>query len=489
MSLDAETHARLALIGLVGVILACAAVGGIGEQPNERVPARVTDLDPYIFGNAFRRTNEADAGHLAFLDRLLHRAPVAAELKSALSYLDHPNWEVAGRAHQVLRTHRRPELAQAQYQLLERTLANSHDPTEAFAYFHQHRARLAVLREVLDSLEPSSVDECRGLLVQLLDHDPDGLARARALELLATQPPEGWRRLVLTALVDPSERVRLVALDVISNNGWTEAAARIKPLASSPRPVLRRRATEVLERFGCRVDPVEYGESVIRAAEVLANQLWHAGLELREVIPLAAWQDDKQLFIELLNRRAEDYLDRSAGSNAGRAESHGILFLAAAARAGQRKLTLRLWEHEISRTDTDEELRNRGLETWARNRILAGLAAYRRGNKTEALRELTSVANFGEVAGPSSSIQVYVRQTGAISAAIWQSTIHRVGPEPSIDPPTSIDPVARLATRLLDRLDLTDPDHRTEAHRRFDAWCGLAPSAETSGIHRTPLAN
>lgn len=489
MRLDAETHARLALIGLVGVILACAAVAEIGEQPKERAPARVTHLDPFVLGNAFRRTNEADAGHLAFLDRLLQRPPVAAEFKRVLGHLDHPNWEVAGRAHQVLKTHRRPELAQAHYRLIERSLSEPQHSAETLPYYYQRLARLDVLREVMDSLEPSSIDKCRRMLVQLLDHGPDGLARARAMELLATRPPEGWRRLVLAALDDPSERVRLVALEVISNNGWTEAAAHIEPLASSPRPAVRRRASELLRRFGCRAEPIEYGESVIRAAGDLANQLWHAGLELREIIPLAGWQNDEQLFIELLNRRAEDYLDRSAGSNAGQAGSQGVLLLAAAARTGQRKLTLRLWEHEIGRTDTDEALRNRGLETWARNRILAGLTAYQRGNRSEALQELTSVANIAEEAGPSSTIQVYVRQTSAISAAIWQSAIHRVGPDQSIDPPSSIDPVARLATRLLDRLDPSDPEQHAEAHRRIDAWCGLAPAGETSNIHRAPLAN
>jgi hypothetical protein len=163
------------------------------------------------------------------------------------------------------------------------------------------------------------------------------------------------------------------------------------------------------------------------------------------------------------------------------------LLLAAAARAGQRKLTVRLWEHEISRTDADAELLHRGLETWARNRILAGLAAYRRGNKAEALQKLTSVANIAEVAGPSSSIQMYVRQTSAISAAIWQNTIEHGGPDPSVGP--SMDVVAALATRLLDRLDLADPDHLTEAHRRIETWCGLIPLSPTANVRRTPLAN
>ena len=50
---------------------------------------------------------------------------------------------------------------------------------------------------------------------------------------------------------------------------------------------------------------------------------------------------------------------------------------------------------------------------------------------------------------------------------------------------------ARLIARGIDAkcLDLADPDHRTEAHHRIDTWCGLAPAAEASGIHRTPLAN
>jgi HEAT repeat protein len=406
-----------------------------------------------------------------------------------LSYLDHPDWQIVGRAFHVLRAHRHRDLAKTEMQLLERALADARQPTEPQFNFGQRQARRTVLREILDCLEPEAVNECRGLLVQVLDRDPDGFARARAMELLATQPPEGWRRFVLAALDDPSERVRLLALDVLLKNGWTEAAARVEPLASSPRPALRRRAAEVLDRFGCQAEPVEYGTSVLQAAEELADQLWQAGFELHEVIPAVARHEDEQLLIEQLHRRAEEYLDRTLSANSGPADSQGVLFLAAAARTAQRKLTVRLWEHEVTRSDTDEELRDRGLETLARYRILAGLSAYQRGDKTDGLQQFASVANIARVAGPASSVPVYVRQARALSAAVWQNTIRQVTPQQPTGPHDSADPVLRLAARLLDRLDLNDPAGRAEACRRLDAWCELGPATAAPATHRTPLAN
>jgi hypothetical protein len=309
------------------------------------------------------------------------------------------------------------------------------------------------------------------------------------MAVLATQPPKGWRQLVCSKLDDPSERVRLLALEIISQSQWREVIPRVQGLASSPRPAIRRRAAEVLDRFGRRAEPNEYGDSVIRAANHLANSLGQAGMKLREVIPHEFDRDDDPRIIELLDRCCEEYLDRPTASNSDRPDAQGVLLLAAASRLGRRKMTLRLWEQEIGLTDSDDDLLNRGLEALARNRMVAGLAAYRRGDKTEALQELSSVAKFADAAGPSSPIQVYVRQSGDLSAAIWQSSIHPIESQPAIGSPISIDRVAQLAGRLLDRLDLADSTHRIEAHRRIDAWCGLAPNAEPTNGHRTPMAN
>lgn len=489
LRLDAATHARFALIALLGVLLVCAVVGGVGEQRKQPASARVTDLDALFFENSFTQTSQADSCHLAFLDTLLHRTPSAANYKGVISYLDSPNWRVAGLAHQVLRTHDHPAKAEAQVHLVERFLAESHRPAVPWESIHQHQARVAVLREVLDCLEPTSVAGSRELLVRILDHGPDSVVRARALELLVKQSPERCRPLVLAAVADPSDRVRLTALDIISKNGWAEAAAGIETLASSPRPVLRRRAAEVLHQFGRRIDTIEYGESVLQAAQDYANQLWQAGLQWRDVVPEAAGTVDEQRFVESLHRHAEDYLDRSLGANSDPLDSQGVLFLAAAARTGQRKLTLRLWEYEVTRTDSAEELRSSGMETLARNRILAGLVAYQRGEQAEGLQELASVAKIARAADPASPVQVYVRQAGALSAAIWQTTIRQASPEESFGPPHSDDPVACLAARLLDRLDLTNPNHRAEARHRIDAWCGLVPSPERTAVHRNLLAN
>jgi hypothetical protein len=489
LKLDAATHARLALIGILGVTLACAAASNIGESPEERPASHPADFESKLSDFASKRLGEADAGRLAFLDRLSHQTLGAADVRIVLGYLNHSNWEVARRAHRVLQTHGCPELAEAQLKLLERLVLESRHPAEVLPDFQRHLTRLAALHEILDSLESPRSDELREVLIQFLDLGPDGRTRSRALEVLATRPPADWFRLVLHALDDPSEQVRLVALDLVSANGWTEAASAIEPLASSPRPTLRRRAAEVLEQFGRRVDPIEYGESVTRAAGELSDRLRQAGINPRDAIAATARQVDEVHFIEMLHRSAEDYLDRGPPANSRPMDARGILYLAAAARAGHRKLTVRLWEHEIGRTDTDEEMLDRGLECWARNRILAGLASYERGNKTEALHALTPVANIAAESGRSASLQVYVRQSGALSAAIWQSTIHHGETNSPTDQRTSTDPVARLATQLLNRLDLANPDHRIEAHRRVDAWCGLAPAAEPTGVHRRPLAN
>lgn len=488
MKLDAATHARLALVGLLGIALACAAASMINERPNQRASNQPADLESGLSGFPFPHPTEVDAGHLALLEKLRHRAPAAAELKEVFGYLDHPNWEIARRAHQVLKAHCPSKLAEAQLKLLERSIAEAQPPV-GLHDFEQHRARVATLHEVLESSAPPPGDSLRKALVQLVELGPDGRARSRALELLATRPPAAWQRQVLRALDDPSERVRLIALDLISANGWTEAAVAVEPLASSARPTLRRRAAELLGQFGHQVHPIEYGESVGRAAVDLADQLLQAGIEPREVILAATRVDDADAFSELLHRHAEDYLDRGSPVDSGTVDAHGIMYLAVAARVGQRKLAVRLWEHEISRCDTDEEMLDRALECWARNRIVAGLACYEKGNTAESLQALTSVANIVAAAGRSPSLQVYVRQSGMLSAAIWELAVQHIEPHPSVGQPNSADPVARLATRLLNRLDLANPDHRAEAYRRIDAWCGLAPAAPGNGVHRSPLAN
>jgi hypothetical protein len=79
-----------------------------------------------------------------------------------------------------------------------------------------------------------------------------------------------------------------------------------------------------------------------------------------------------------------------------------------------------------------------------------------------------------------------VKQAGNLSAEIWRATMNQSEGQPVRTPRP--DPVTPIAASILQELDLDQPEDRTEAHRRLDAWCGLIAPDDASTPHG-PLAN
>ncbi len=305
------------------------------------------------------------------------------------------------------------------------------------------------------------------------------------MELLAAQQVLVWENTVIAALDDPSEFMRMKALNIIADRRWESACPRIEQLVACSRPALRLRAVQVLKLFNFRVESGEYGELAFRTAARLAQQLQRAGMEHEDIFfEPSAGRPEVQ--IELLRSRSENYLDRNTSNQADARDFQGILLMAAAAAAGERKLALRLWEHEIGRTDSDAELLDRALETLAQNRMLAALDRYQSGDTAGGLQSLATVTRLAHGAGPWSSVHMYVIHSSEISAAIWQDEIAGRAVRSAQKP---LDRVNRLAKNLLNRLDLSRPDHRAEALRRLDAWCGLTEPTRPGRPALHPTAN
>jgi hypothetical protein len=306
---------------------------------------------------------------------------------------------------------------------------------------------------------------------------------------MALAPHGDWHQIVLAALDDPSERVCVAALEIVAANRWDAAAPRVEQLASSPRPELRRCALAALQDLGRVVKPREYGDCVMRAASRLADQLAEIGVDF-ELSEIVGGQRSGALDFEELNRAAEAYLDRAPDSASSVRDFQGILFLAAAARVQQRKLTLRLWEHEIARADSDAELLDHGLQTVARAQLLAGLAALRRGDQTAGLQAIASVARLARSATPHSPLQVYVKQASHLSSAIWQATTTNASEPGSTVAPRASDSVTQVVVRVLGKLDLSRLEHNEEARRRLDEWCELDTHTPTRSHNAyQPVAN
>jgi hypothetical protein len=243
----------------------------------------------------------------------------------------------------------------------------------------------------------------------------------------------------------------------------------------------------VLGRLGLANDPVEYGECVMQSAQELADQLERLGIDVARAV--LCCEPNEPFANEELVREAEAYLDRAADRDVSCADFRGVLFLAAASITQQRKLTLRLWEYEINRTDSDDQLLDHALQSAARSRLLAGLAAIRGGSLDRGLADLSEVVRLGSGSAPTSGLRVYAAQAGIMSSVIRRSepVYPRYRARQVRHTPSS---VTRAVSAVLGDFDLARPEQREEAGHRLDQWCGLnvAPRQKHLGRLQT-LAN
>jgi hypothetical protein len=479
-TLDAAGRFRVSLIVLLGMLLALLALPG--KSAKSRISLRLADSEVAAGRRFALQISPADSALVAQLERLSHRAPTAAEWRRVSACLEHRSWLVVRAAFVVLCAHQKADSPAVCPRLLQRALEESLRSGETEEPPHEQRARVAVMSDVLQRLNPDSESAVGPLLARVFRLAPSGPIRAQALELLARQPPADWEQVIRAALADPSQQVRLVALEFVSRHGFTSLLPIVELLLGDARPAIQARASEVLAQFG-RPSSHDDGRSALRAARTLAEQLWSAGFRYRDAVPAADGQNES-LDRQTLAQHAEAYLDESADRRAAADDFRGLLLLAAAVRAGHDKLTRRLWEHEVGRTDTDDELRDRAIEALARGRLLDGLHAYARGERSLALAELATIAPLVAAANGSPRVQAHAEHARELSTAIWSAAM--VGPESGSH---GGDPAAAFAYSVLADLDLSDARHRREAQRRLDSLCGLPPSDPRDGRSANAMAN
>ncbi len=482
-----QLRSRLCLIGLIAFFCAGVAVFGVGRQgagANRSRPP-TSSLRAVSWPSRLAAEHVAELRQLEAFDR---RAPAGAEWARVLASVDHASWRVAGAAVRVVRAHQHPKRVEVESRLLERAVACRFESDAASDEFAQRIYCVRVVRWILEDVDAAQHNVPNALLVQILDSCPDGPSRGRALELAAGRPPADWHRVVMRALQDSSERVRMVAIDEVDKHRWFDAAPLVEELAGSPRPALRRRAEESLRRIGSQSKTLDYRDAALAAARAVADRIWNAGMNVRD----ASLSNDSSTSVAALREElalaAEDYLDLATGRPGEADDAPGVLLLAAAVRVGHVKLTLRLWEHDVARTDSDEEMIDRGLETIARNRLLAALEACRTGDATRALGELASLPNLARAASDRSLVQAYQFHASEMSTAIWRHAHPDSLARPSRRSREPSRGLVSFASELLDDLDFRKPADRGEFRRRLDAWCGLTPPA-AAAPRRNVMAN
>jgi hypothetical protein len=411
------------------------------------------------------------------------RPLTSAELQRVADALHDRDWAVTAIALEVLREHDHPDWRSTQSRVLQRAAEftaermNSHRSGPA-PTFRQWRACIRLVHEILErevsrnAGTSDSPNDLQATLIAIVSNCRDGGSRARALTLLRRSPPHNWQSIVQQAIDDPSEQVRLVALDIVAEARWETAHTAVEQLASSPRPNLRQRAAEVLAQFGRSVKPAEYGNSVMTAAGQIADQLAQAGVSPADAWSIALGKPSRGATgIDYLNERAEQYLDQSVESDPEVVDHYGILLLAAAAHSSQRKLVIRLWEREVAFLDSDNEFLERALETLARRRLIEGIAAVRSGDEHQGLQSLAAIARLARDAASHSILQDYMKSAGQLSAAVGNAA--NSAPPSSPEMPAARESAIHLASQILDGLDLSQPQDAAEARRRLDTWIGV----------------
>jgi hypothetical protein len=429
----------------------------------------------------------ADRRILARLDALISVAPGDREWGWVLGCLQHGSWRIAGGALRVLERHQPPPSWGARAGLVARALQDPAEDARPAESFAERRQRIALLAAVLDRADAASDPLPTDLLVRVVTRGPDAASRARALELVAARPGVDMERLALSALDDPSERVRWTAMGLMAAAPWPSSVRALERIAGSGRPALERRARALLDQFSAAGSDHAAPGALAPPARALADALSEAGFEIQDALP-AAETGDTASKLERLARAAEEYLDASPARASGASSGTGVLLLAASARLGHTKLARRLWEHEVAGTDSDAELCERGLETLGRLRTVAALAAYQRGDRWGALEALARVARLAPQAYPGGRLAAYVGQAERLSGVIWHATAAVVSAPPALAR-SDRDPVMDLARRVLGDPDGARPGDEAEVHRRLDACYGVSGTAGPPVRATRALAN
>jgi hypothetical protein len=352
---------------------------------------------------------------------------------------------------------------------------------------HETIARQSLIAEVAEFMDQPGDEPPAAVLRSALFFAPQGSVRARALRLLApSESRDERKRLVAAALRDPSQETLIAALDSVAAHGIGEASDRVRALAVSPWPALRARAAEVLRTLGQAEARGDYSAAVLDAVGHIASQLVDAGLEYRDVLPLADAGSNEARH-EAIVQAVEAYLDGVAGATGPADDGQGVLLLVAAARSRHDRLTIRLWEHESRLADCDAEMLARGLRALARARLISGLLACRQGERSAALNDLACLARLAHgQAAHDARLQAYVENAAAVSVAIWNDARgHLIEPRRS----DGDDATMRLAMTVLGSLDCADPSQCIEAHRRIDSWCGIGDAPQLDEIRSSRMAN
>jgi hypothetical protein len=483
MLLNAVARSRLSLVTLL-VFLTVSLSLSYGSRSNRN---DATNSDIRWSENALSGNSgvASDVAIMQLIAELQHRPATPAERRHVVQELNNPRWHLTRAAWEALKDQpdaRGPDIS---LHILRRAAAETSVASTISASFDDWQECLATVHEVLDRETdsrwetPARQESLERILAGLLANCRDASVRAHALRCLAHRQPDVRQELLAMALDDPSERVCLVALEIVESSARSELIPHIQPLASSPRPDVRGRAASALRALGSVAESDEYGECVMAAAIQLADRLLDLGVDASTYSVAPGGRGLGALDAEEFSRSAEDYLDQALPAN--EAEFSGVLYLALAARLQLRKLTLRLWDREIVRADSDDELVGHGLEAVARAEWIDGLIALRRGDETAGRERLARVSGFADVAAPHSRLRAYAVQANRLAASLRRA-----------DQPPAEHAQATIAVQeILGSLDLARADQWAEARRRLDAWCGLDASRH-AGVRESqarPLAN
>lgn len=482
--LDRDFHARLSLLALLIILLLGISVstGRFGQIRSDRQRTSDAPIATADFGSGVRSEDRVVTQLMA---RIRERPLTAAEFELLFDVLKDSTWHSARSLVHAVHQHHQPRDDEVRLWLLQRAARSASSGELASLSTLEWLACIQLIRETLDEGASSELtahrewDSISACLVALAEHCEDGSVRSQALRILARRPPNDWQPLVLKALDAPSLKVCTTALEIAENSNWKSAMPRLVELSSSAWPELRAASTRAIETLGGSADPEEYGDCVVAAASKVADDLARSGADYDVLANTLSLPIGGPIDMDLIKRSAESYLDQS-----GPGDGRGVLWLAIAAYAKQRKLMLRIWEHEIDRADSNAELLESGLEIVARTQLIDGMSALRDGNRTSGLRRLAEVARILPTS-PHSRIHIYARQAGQLSQAAWQ--------DPARQPSGTVarDSVTEVAARVLGNFDLSIPEQRRGAEQNVDRWCGLEPidRPTTGGARYQPMAN
>jgi hypothetical protein len=376
--------------------------------------------------------------------------------------LAHPSWQVVGPAYRIMRL--APERQCLPRPLVSRIRAGVEPAPNA----DELAAWITLLDDLLADMQAGALSPELDLLADWTTRGPSGRFRAQAFRVLVGHSADAAARQLRSMLEDPSQQVRLAALDAIGLRRNRALVAAVRPLTSDSRPAVRAKARLLLEQLGANSGPPTAAAQDLRTARRITDELVAAGLRTGDILTALGGPPGDAIDVGWLLRAAERYLDMADDSRP--ADVPGVLLLAAAVSANEQKLSRRLFERLMAASDSDGELLDMTFDALASRRIASALNAYLLGDRAGSLSELAALARLARPSSPNPHRLRHMAEAARLSGAIWQSTLHPGDEHADRE-------MQRLAEQVWKGLDPRQARNEQTAAARFDALrcdCGTA---------------